>query len=160
MTWSVGELRKERFRFHWVVKESQLGSGKTVMSPAFVENDERSWCLKMERTVSATGLSETINLSVGLLSSPKLPVLVNYEFEFKKRGRQNRSTARQNNVQLFTHFNTHPKPVTLFRNCQHSDHFFSGEMVVWCEIFIFDSKPYYKSKFESKQTSKADFGHF
>ena len=155
MAWSVGELRKKRFRFQWRVKESQLGSGKTVMSTAF-EDGDRSWCLKMEQSVPASNRTgEMVTLSLGLLSSSKLPLLADYKFGFNKLGQfVGKSHCK---VELFEGINSYGRPVNLFSNGNKTHHFVDGELDIVCDIFVFDDQPA-ETKFESKEMPKADLG--
>ena len=140
-SWSVTDLRKETFEFEWIVKDNEI-SGQVLMSPAYPHNG-RKWCLHLERNNAVDATSRTyctfMILKLGLVSSPKLPVLANYSFSYKKKGLKSilESTG---SVQIFQKLNSYEKAFNLFKTNDKSDYFVNGKLTLCCEVEIFDDR--------------------
>ena len=166
-SWSVTDLRKETFEFEWIVKDNEITSvGQVLMSPAYPHNG-RSWCLQLEHIKFTNGIYDPyfMILKLGLVSSPKLPVLANYSFAYKKLNGILTTRVSTNSVQIFQKLNCYEKEFKLFRISDKSNYFVNGNLVLSCKVEIFDDKPVIP-KFVPENTPQVNFsslldaGHF
>ena len=137
----VDDIKEEPFTFEWSVSKEQIDrDGETLLSPVH-EHNGRSWRLQLERY----GADLALDLKIGLVSSPVLPVMASYRFISVD---EDRSVYLKGKTELFQQHNTFLGYEKLFsldwpRHVTHrlTSYLSNKKLNIFCEVEVFKIEP-------------------